>query len=144
MSRLHDPANRVVSVVKCSTMHGDELLPENRDYCDRSLQRYGTYDYADLMNSTFGLLPSGRSPGTFRLGEVREGGPLLPRCISRTPLFFRQEGLLRVRRWCDLCPMFLVGRRSQVGLVVGGKLPAPRVSTRDVDVRLAAGTGVLV
>ena len=70
MSRLHDPANRVVSVVKCSTMHGDELLPENRDYCDRSLQRYGTYDYADLMNSTFALVPSGRSPGTFRLGEV--------------------------------------------------------------------------
>ena len=71
MSRLHDPANGVVSVIKCSTMHGDEKVPENKDYCDGNLQRYGTYDYGDLMNTTFALVPSGRSPGTFRLGEVR-------------------------------------------------------------------------
>lgn len=70
VSRLHDPASRIVSVVKCSTMHGDERLPENRDYCDRSKRRYDTYDYADMMNTTFALVPSGRSPGTFRLGEV--------------------------------------------------------------------------
>lgn len=73
MSRLHNPANGIVSVVKCSKMHGDQSLPENKDYCDRSKRRYGLYDYGELMNTTFALVPSGRSPGTFRLGEVRRG-----------------------------------------------------------------------
>eukprot|EP00752_Nemacystus_decipiens_P005375 g4875.t1 len=76
VSRVHDPANRIVSVVKCSTMHGDELLPENREYCDRSKERYDSYDYGGLMNSTFALVPSGRSPGTFRLGEIMSAGAI--------------------------------------------------------------------
>ncbi|CAM9896538.1 unnamed protein product, partial [Ectocarpus fasciculatus] len=70
VSRVHDPANGVVSVIKCSSMHGDEMLPENRDYCKRSRKRYDLYDYEKLMNTTFALVPAGRSPGSFRLGEV--------------------------------------------------------------------------
>ncbi|CAN0164439.1 unnamed protein product [Hapterophycus canaliculatus] len=70
VSRVHDTSNGIVSVVRCSDMHGDELLPENKEYCDRMAQRYERYDYDRLMNTTFGLVPAGRSPGTFRLGEV--------------------------------------------------------------------------
>lgn len=69
---MHDPANGIVSVVKCSDMHGDEKLPENVDYCDRSERRYDSFDYERLMNTTFALVPGGRSPGSFRLGEVSE------------------------------------------------------------------------
>lgn len=83
VSRLHDPANGIVTVIKCSNMHGDESLPDNKDYCDRSYERYRTYDYDKLMNTTFALVPSGRSPGTFRLGEV---SPLL---LLLVPCFLR-------------------------------------------------------
>ncbi|CAN0280507.1 unnamed protein product, partial [Hapterophycus canaliculatus] len=69
-SRLHDPSNGVVSVVKCFEMHGEHLLPENKDYCRRAKKMYGRYEYGNLMNATFALVPAGRSPGTFRLGEV--------------------------------------------------------------------------
>lgn len=83
MSRVHDPANGVVSVIKCSNMHGDERLPENKDYCRQSRQRYDLYDYERLMNTTFALVPAGRSPGSFRLGEVRR----LYRIFDSTWLF---------------------------------------------------------
>eukprot|EP00903_Cladosiphon_okamuranus_P012958 g12097.t1 len=76
VSRLHNPSNGIVSVIRCSTMHGDELLPENKNYCDRSRRRFDTYDYKKLMNTTFALVPSGRSPGTFRLGEVMSAGAI--------------------------------------------------------------------
>ncbi|CAM9938156.1 unnamed protein product, partial [Scytosiphon promiscuus] len=68
--RLHDPGNGVVAVVKCFEMHDEHLLPENKDYCARAKAAYESYDYEDLMNATFALVPAGRSPGTFRLGEV--------------------------------------------------------------------------
>lgn len=71
VTRVHDPANGIVSVVTCSTMHGEEKMPENADYCDRSRRRYNSFDYEQLMNTTFALVPGGRSPGSFRLGEVR-------------------------------------------------------------------------
>ncbi|CAM9963910.1 unnamed protein product [Ectocarpus sp. 4 AP-2014] len=76
VSRVHDPANGVVSVIKCSNMHGDENLPENQDYCQRSRKRYDLYDYDQLMNTTFALVPAGRSPGSFRLGEIMSAGAI--------------------------------------------------------------------
>ena len=57
-------------------MHGDHLLEENIEYCKSLKQRYDNFDYNDLMNTTFGLVPGGRSPGTYRLAEVMSAGAI--------------------------------------------------------------------
>lgn len=72
VSRLHDERNGVVSVVHCFELHEEHLKPENIEYCSWVRQRYREYHYEELMNTTFALVPAGRSPGTFRLGEVSE------------------------------------------------------------------------
>jgi hypothetical protein len=38
--------------------------------CDAWGREYDSYDYSDLLNTTFALVPGGRSPGTFRLTEA--------------------------------------------------------------------------
>ncbi|CAN0278721.1 unnamed protein product, partial [Hapterophycus canaliculatus] len=68
-ARIHDPARGIVSVVRCFDLHGEHLLPENVEYCSRANEIYDSFDYERLMNTTFALVPSGRSPGTYRLGE---------------------------------------------------------------------------
>ena len=40
------------------------------------------YDYSDLMETTFGLVPAGRSPGTYRLAEVMSAGAI-PVIVAR-------------------------------------------------------------
>lgn len=73
---LHDEQHGVVISVHCFDKHGEHLLPENVEYCQSLSNRYDDYDYGNLMNTTFGLVPSGRSPGTFRLGEVMSAGAI--------------------------------------------------------------------
>ena len=77
VSRLHDEHSGIVSVVRCFELHGEHLRPENIDYCSQARVKYSAYYYEDLMNTTFALVPAGRSPGTFRLGEVRLPGGLV-------------------------------------------------------------------
>lgn len=67
--KLHDDANGVVVTGKCA----DYVLtnwPEYTDRCAQLLPRFHAYNFDDLMNSTFALLPAGGSPGTHRLAEV--------------------------------------------------------------------------
>lgn len=67
---LHNEANGVIVAMKCFDSHGEPLVPGNEEYCREHQARYDAFDYQDLMNTTFGLVPGGRSPATFRLGEV--------------------------------------------------------------------------
>lgn len=73
---LHDEEHGVVISLRCFGNHGEHLFPENVEYCQSLWSRYGDYDYGTLMNTTFGLVPAGRSPGTFRLGEVMSSGAI--------------------------------------------------------------------
>eukprot|EP00752_Nemacystus_decipiens_P004770 g4341.t1 len=70
---LHDPTEGVIVAMKCpiSLPKGQ---PAYADPCADMLATYDMYDYGDLMNSTFGLVPGGGSPGSYRLGEVMSAG----------------------------------------------------------------------
>ena len=69
---LHDPRNGVVVALKCFEKHEEHLEPENIDLCATLKAKYNDFDYKHLMNTTFGMVPAGRSPATFRLAEVSE------------------------------------------------------------------------
>ena len=73
---IHDEKHGVVTSLHCFENHGEHLLPENVEYCKSLRDRYDDYTYSNLMNTTFGLVPAGRSPGTFRLGEVMSAGAI--------------------------------------------------------------------
>lgn len=65
----------VVSVV-CQKLHGEQLLAENVDLCTQLDRVWLDTDYGDLMNTTFALIPAGRSPATYRLGEALSAGAI--------------------------------------------------------------------
>lgn len=44
--------------------------------CKEGQQLYDSYDYMELMNSTFGLAPAGRSPASYRMFEVMSNGAI--------------------------------------------------------------------
>lgn len=73
---LRDDANGVVTSMVCIETHGEHLLPENVEFCEALKDQYEADDYDELMNTTFGLVPAGRSPGTYRLGEVMSAGSI--------------------------------------------------------------------
>lgn len=66
----------VVVVEKCQTRHNEHKLSWNVELCQSLQQEYDTFDYKDLMNTTFALLPGGRSPATYRLGEALSAGTI--------------------------------------------------------------------
>lgn len=70
MVPIHDEAQGVITAMHCFELHDEHLLPENVKFCEQLKARYDDYSYDELMNTTFGLIPGGRSPGTYRLGEV--------------------------------------------------------------------------
>ncbi|CAN0380846.1 unnamed protein product, partial [Ectocarpus fasciculatus] len=88
---LHDEENGVVVAMHCFEMHEEHLLPENAEFCQALKDQYEGYDYRSLMNSTFGLVPAGRSPATYRLGEVMSAGAI-PVFVGRdlVPPFLEQ------------------------------------------------------
>ncbi|CAN0539294.1 unnamed protein product [Ectocarpus sp. 8 AP-2014] len=73
---LQDEANGVIMSLHCFEVHDEHLLPENVEYCRALSDQYDDHSYESLMNSTFGLVPAGRSPGTYRLGEVMSAGSI--------------------------------------------------------------------
>ena len=70
----------VIVVENCQEMHKEQLLPENLEFCQNLMGEFNQYDYKDLMNTTFALIPAGRSPAAFRLGEAMSAGAI--------PVFF--------------------------------------------------------
>ncbi len=88
---LHDEENGVVMSMHCFETHGEHLLPENVEYCQSLKDRYYDHDYRTLMNTTFGLVPAGRSPGTYRLAEVMGAGAI-PVIVARDMVLpFREQ-----------------------------------------------------
>jgi hypothetical protein len=73
---LDDPGSGVVIVSQCHPKKTVSYLPENVDYCASLSQRYSETDYYDLMNTTFALIPGGRQPATYRLGEALAAGSI--------------------------------------------------------------------
>ncbi|CAM9976215.1 unnamed protein product, partial [Ectocarpus sp. 12 AP-2014] len=88
---LHDEENGVVVGMHCFEKHQEHLLPENADFCQALKEQYDGYDYGHLMNSTFGLVPAGRGPASYRLGEVMSAGTI-PVFVGRdlVPPFLEQ------------------------------------------------------
>ena len=93
MVPLHDASQRVIVSMHCLESHGEHLLPEYVDYCQQLKDTYGDYDYDSLMNTTFGLIPAGRSPATFRLAEVMSAGAI--------PVFVTRDVVLPFREQID-------------------------------------------
>lgn len=79
---LNDEEHGVVMSMHCFEKHGEHLLPENVEFCQSLKSRYDNYDYGSLMETTFGLVPAGRSPGTYRLAEVMGAGAI-PVIVAR-------------------------------------------------------------
>lgn len=80
--QLHNEQEGRVIAFNCFELHDEHLLPENRDFCDALNATATRYDYVRLMNTTFGLVPAGRSPATYRLAEVMSAGAI-PVIIAR-------------------------------------------------------------
>eukprot|EP00903_Cladosiphon_okamuranus_P006586 g6434.t1 len=90
---LHDASSRVIVSMHCLESHGEHLLPEFLTYCQQLKDAYEDYDYASLMNTTFGLVPAGRSPASFRLAEVMGAGAI--------PVFVTRDYVLPFREQID-------------------------------------------
>ncbi|KAL3700327.1 hypothetical protein R1sor_018349 [Riccia sorocarpa] len=50
--------------------------PELGIHCDEDEKIFDAHDYTDLMNSTFGLVPAGISPNSYRFIEVMSAGTI--------------------------------------------------------------------
>ena len=86
MRELGDAAakdSRVVVVEKCQTRHKEHLQSRHVELCEDLQREYDKTDYRDLMNTTFALVPAGRSPATYRLGEALSAGAI--------PVFIHQH-----------------------------------------------------
>lgn len=73
---LHSEPDGVIVALNCFELHDEHLLPENVDFCDALNVTASRHDYEHLMNTTFGLVPAGRSPATYRLAEVMSAGAI--------------------------------------------------------------------
>ncbi|CAM9492023.1 unnamed protein product [Laminaria digitata] len=75
--------SRVVVVERCQKKFKEHLLSRNVELCEGLEQEYNKTDYGDLMNTTFALVPAGRSPATYRLGKALSAGAI--------PIFIHQN-----------------------------------------------------
>ncbi|KAG0579154.1 hypothetical protein M758_4G077400 [Ceratodon purpureus] len=69
----------VVVVETCEGKTNTKLLkshPELGSGCKEGQAVYDSYDYMELMNSTFALAPAGRSPASYRMFEVMSNGAI--------------------------------------------------------------------
>jgi Exostosin family len=73
---LHDLDNQVAVVGECFELHGEHLKAQNVAFCKQLKQQSPAFSYMDLMNTTFALIPAGRSPSTYRLGEAMSAGAI--------------------------------------------------------------------
>lgn len=69
----------VIVATSCN-QHNNNLArkehPEIGVNCDEDQQVYANYTYGDVMNSTFGLVPAGRQPASYRFSEVLSAGTI--------------------------------------------------------------------
>ncbi|CAM9666002.1 unnamed protein product, partial [Ectocarpus sp. 12 AP-2014] len=75
--KLHDPERGVVVAEKCVKGFVKRCTEDYRQFCaEEMMPRYESFDFEDLMNTTFALVPGGASPGTHRLAEVMSAGAI--------------------------------------------------------------------
>ncbi|XP_002972835.2 exostosin-1c [Selaginella moellendorffii] len=76
---LHNGADIVV-VTSCKHFVNDLKRKENSSlgvHCDEDENLYSQYSsFSDLMNTTFGLVPAGVQPNSYRFGEVLSAGAI--------------------------------------------------------------------
>lgn len=70
LQNLNQDDGTVVISMKCFEMHGWRNYPKYRKVCDDMAKKYEESNYIDLFNSTFSLVPAGRSPASYRLVEA--------------------------------------------------------------------------
>lgn len=109
----------MIIALKCHELHGQQLLPQNYKFCQTMGARNALFDYKSLMNSTFGLVPGGRSPGTYRLGEV-SGNPLIGSKGLPTVRLFKTVRKVSPKTWVKL---WRGDRPSDEGCKAGGSSP---------------------
>ncbi len=125
---LQDEENGVVMSMHCFTNHGEHLLPENVEYCQSLQDRYEDHDYDSLMNTTFGLVAAGRSPGTYRLAEVMGAGAI--------PVIVARDAVLPFREQFDWPSFSLWFSPDQVGPEMMATLRAiPPAQLEEMQVR---------
>lgn len=129
---LHDEASGVIASMKCFGSRSERLLPQkNVDYCDELEARFGDHEYGSLMNTTFGLVPAGRSPGTYRLGEVMSAGAI--------PVFVARDIVRPFREQVDWPSFSFVFAPDEVGPAMVRTLRAvPREALREMQVNTGA------
>lgn len=104
---LHNEAQGSVMAMNCFEMHEEHLYPENLDFCDVLNATSHRYDYGELMNTTFGLVPGGRSPATYRLAEVMSAGAI--------PVFVTRDYVRPLPELVDWPAMSFMFRPEDVG-----------------------------
>ncbi|KAH7425595.1 hypothetical protein KP509_11G061400 [Ceratopteris richardii] len=75
---LHNGDDAIVAVT-CRHETNDKIRwwhPEEGAGCDEDEATFQKYDFRDLMNTTFGLAPAGRSPSSYRLLEILSAGAI--------------------------------------------------------------------
>lgn len=124
---LHDEENGVIMSLHCFEKHDEHLLPENVEYCKSLKDRYFDHEYRSLMNTTFGLVPAGRSPGTYRLGEVMSAGSI--------PVFVGRDMVLPYPETFDWSSFSFMFSPDQVGPDMVSALKAvPRSELQEMQV----------
>lgn len=76
--RMHNGEDVIVAVT-CNHKTNNRIRkwhPEQGKGCDEDEVTYKQYDFNDLMNSTFGLAPAGRSPSSYRMIEILSAGTI--------------------------------------------------------------------
>ena len=68
--------SRVVVVEQCQTRHKEHLQSRNVELCEDLRREDDKTDYSDLMNTTCTLVPTERSPATYRSGEALFAGAI--------------------------------------------------------------------
>jgi glucuronyl/N-acetylglucosaminyl transferase EXT1 len=69
----------VVVVLTCQGKTNTKLLkaqPGLGTGCEEGQKLFDSYDYMELMNSTFALAPAGRSPASYRMFEIMSNGAI--------------------------------------------------------------------
>jgi len=102
---LHNPDAGIVAVGACHMGQDAYRMLHNLAYCSKLQRVSSRYTQQELRNTTFGLVPVGRSPATFRLAETILGGQI-PIIIA--PRSFRLP-------FADSIPWELISLRFEPG-----------------------------
>ncbi|CAM9927262.1 unnamed protein product, partial [Heterosigma akashiwo] len=92
LSQLHDHGKGVIVQLTCKAP-GDQSQKICQDL-NNVKEQDSIYEYDRLMNTTFALVPEGRSPASYRLNEVLAAGAI--------PVFFGDTGDCYVKPFSEL------------------------------------------